>query len=85
MDGRGSMRLPQHSLAAGDLAVARLAFSFGRAAQGVGSSSEGTSPLLQCAQCQPGVHFRSSGQPGLFSESVTFSGIRVDLIRSLSG
>ena len=85
MDSGRSPRFSQHSLAAGDLLDARLAFMFGRTAQRICSASVGTNLFLEGAQREPRIHFRSAGQPGLLGQPVTFGRVRLGVVDGLGG
>src|SRR6476469_9412644 len=77
--------LSQHSLPAGDLLDARLAFMFSRTAQRIGSASVGTNLFLEGAQREPCIHFGGAGQSGLLGQPVTFGRIRLGAVDGLGG
>jgi hypothetical protein len=82
--GRGPS-LSQHSLPAGDLLDARLAFMFSRTAQRVGSASVGTNLFLKGAQRESRIHFGGPGQSGLLGQPVTFGRVRLGVVDGLGG
>jgi len=82
--GRGP-RLSQHSLPAGDLLDARLAFMFSRTAQRIGSASVGTNLFLEGAQREPRIHFGGAGQSGLLGQPVTLGRVRLGVVDGLGG
>jgi hypothetical protein len=85
MDSGRGPRLSQHSLPAGDLLDARLAFMFSRTAQRIGSASVGTNLFLEGAQCEPRIHFGGAGQSGLLGQAVTFGWVRLGVVDGLGG
>ena len=85
MDSGRGPGLSQHSLPAGDLLDARLAFMFSRAAQRIGSAGVGTNLFLEGAQREPRIHFGGAGQSGLLGQLVTFGRVRLGVVDRLGG